>query len=147
MAIGRICQREVDVASPEENVRIAAERMHQRTVGCLVAIDANRIPVGIITDRDLAIRVVAAGLDVDNTSVDHVMTHTPRTVREGTAIEFALSLMRGGVFRRLPVTNDDGELVGLVTLDDILLLLAEEFAHVRGVLERETPAGAAAKAG
>ena len=59
MSIGRICQREVDLAQVDENVSRAAERMHQRTVGSLVVVNDDQKPVGIVTDRGLTIRVLA----------------------------------------------------------------------------------------
>jgi CBS domain-containing protein len=71
------------------------------------------------------------------------MTPEPKTVSEETPIESALSLMRSGGFRRLPVVDQNGKLVGLVTLDDILMLLAEEFTDVGRLLARETPRAAA----
>jgi CBS domain-containing protein len=143
MSVGRICQREVDLADLNESVQAAAERMHQRTVGLLVILNDAKHPIGIVTDRDLAIRVVAGGKDPYTTLVGHVMTPEPKTVSEETPIESALSLMRSGGFRRLPVVDQNGKLVGLVTLDDILMLLAEEFTDVGRLLARETPRAAA----
>src|SRR6059036_699183 len=103
MSIERICQREVDLADADESVRMAAERMHQRSVGTLVIVDEWRHPIGIVTDRDLVIRVLAAAKDPDLTLVEEVMTHPPFTVTEGTPIEDAIKLMRSGRFRRVPV--------------------------------------------
>lgn len=143
MAIGRICQREVDFADPEETVFQAAVRMQQRTVGALVVLDGDRRPVGIVTDRDLVIRAIAAGRDPFTTTVAEVMTRHPKTVSEETPIESALSLMRSGVFRRLPVVDQDDRLVGLVTLDDILMLLSEEFESIGALIRQETPVAAA----
>jgi CBS domain-containing protein len=117
--------------------------LHQRTVGVLVILNDAKHPIGIVTDRDLAIRVVAGGKEPYTTLVGHVMTPEPKTVSEETPIESALSLMRSGGFRRLPVVDADGKLVGLGTLDDILMLLAEEFADVGALLERESPRAAA----
>ena len=139
MSIGRICQRNVDLADADESVRFVAERMHQRSVGSLVVLDEWKRPIGIITDRDIVIRVIAAGKDPDMTQVCEAMTASPRTVTENTSIEQAIRLMRSGVFRRLPVVDRDGKLVGLVAADDILCPLAEEFADVGRLLERETP--------
>jgi CBS domain-containing protein len=143
MSVGRICQREVDFTEPEESVFRAAERMRDRTVGALVVLNDARQPVGIITDRDLTTRVIAAARDPFATKVQEVMTPEPKTAGEETPIEMALSLMRGGAFRRLPVVNERDELVGLVTLDDILMLLCEEFTAIGALLVRETPAVAA----
>ena len=139
MSVGRICLREVDVAAATERVLEAARRMRERRVGTLVGVDDAGRPCGLLTDRDLALRVVAAGAHPHATSVGEVMTEHPRTVSESTAIESALSLMRSGSFRRLPVVNEEGKLVGIVTLDDILGLIAEEFALIGGLLQREAP--------
>lgn len=143
MSVGRIRQREVDFAEPEESVFRAAERMRDRTVGALVVLNDARQPIGIITDRDITTRVVASARDPLATKVQEVMTPGPKTAGEETPIEMALSMMRGGAFRRLPVVNEGDELVGIVTLDDILMLLSEEFTATGALLERETPAGVA----
>jgi len=139
MSIGRICQRDVDVATENESAQCIAERMRQRTVGALVIVNTQKKPIGILTDRDLAIRLVAEGLDAATTTVAEVMTTGPKTVSEETAIESALSLMRSGSFRRLPVVDNAGKLVGLVTLDDILMLLASELGDAGALIDRETP--------
>jgi CBS domain-containing protein len=140
MSAGKICQREVDFAGPDESVFLAAERMRDRTVGALVVLNERRQPIGILTDRDIALRVVAAGRDPHDTTVDDVMTREPKLAQEQTPIEIAVAQMRAGAFRRLPVVDEGGELVGLVTLDDILMLLCEEFNSIGGLLARETPA-------
>lgn len=141
MSVGRVCVREVDTVDPVETAEVAAGRMHQRAVGALVVVNAEAEPIGIVTDRDLVIRVLARGRIPSETLVQDIMTPGPKTASEQTAIESALSMMRSGRFRRLPVVDPDNKLAGLVTLDDILMLLAEEFAVIGGVLERETPRG------
>jgi CBS domain-containing protein len=143
MSIERICQCEVDVADVDETVLSVAERMRQRTVGCVVVVNKEQEPVGIVTDRDLVIRVLADGKDPYATQIGEVMTTEPKTVLEGTPIEEALREMRSGAFRRLPVIDRDGKLLGIVTLDDILMLLAEELRQVGQLLDRETPRAAA----
>ena len=137
--IGTICKRDVDRAEADEPVRYAAERMHQRAVGSLVIIDEKKSPIGIVTDRDLTIRVLAAGLDAETTPVRDVMTPSPVTLREDEPIEFAVKKMRQGAFRRIPVVDKGGVLIGLVSVDDILGLLVEEFTDVGALLERESP--------
>ncbi len=143
MSVGRLCQREVDLAELAESVRDAAERMHQHSVGCLVVVNEAKQPIGIVTDRDLTVRVLAAGKDPYTTLVGHVMTPEPKVASQDTSIEAALSVMRAGAFRRLPIVARDGMLVGLLTLDDILMLLTEEFTQVGCLLLRETPRAAA----
>jgi CBS domain-containing protein len=143
MSIERICQREVDEAKLGESVQAVAERMRQRTVGCLVIVDEDRHPMGIVTDRDLVLRVLAEGKDPYTTRIESAMTCDLKTIPIDGGIEQALRIMRGGSFRRVPVVDHEGKLAGLVTLDDVLMLLAEEFMHVRDVLHHETPLAAA----
>jgi len=142
MSIGRICQRDVDTIGPEESVVTAAELMRQRTVGCLVVVEAGRQPVGIITDRDLVLRVVAEDKNAGTTTVAEVMTKFPDLAEEEMPIETALGLMRRRSFRRLPVVDKAGKLSGLVSLDDMLMLLSDEFMQVGDILWSETPQAA-----
>lgn len=139
MSVGRICVVEVDTAQPEEAVEVVAQRMHQHAVGTLVVIDKAREVVGIVTDRDLVARVLAKGLSPSQTALREVMTVAPKTVSPETSIESALLIMRTGRFRRVPVVDDGNHLVGLVTLDDVLMLLGEEFAQIGRLIKRETP--------
>jgi CBS domain-containing protein len=143
MSVGRICTREVDIATATESVWQAAERMHQRSVGALVVLNDRKEPIGILTDRDLVVRVMTQSLDPHTTQIAEVMTRSPETIVEDAAIETALTRMRRGAFRRLPVVDTRGRFVGLVALDDVLMLLAEELAEVGRLLRRETPRAAA----
>lgn len=95
-------------------------------------------PIGVVTDRDLVVKAMAQGSGPFDATVGEIMTPNPRTVYEGTPIEEALRLMRSGAFRRAPVVDRDGKLVGLVSLDDILDLLAEEFRDIGGLLRKES---------
>lgn len=140
MSVGRVCIREVDVADTAESVWQAAERMRIRDVGCLVVIGAQNKPVGILTDRDLVKRILAPGRDPMTTLVGDVMTKRPHVIDEQSSIESAISLMRSGRFRRLPVVDRKGQLIGLLCLDDVLSLLCEEFAQIGQLLNRTAPA-------
>jgi CBS domain-containing protein len=144
MSLECIAQEAVDVVTSTESAFQAAERMHQRTVGALVVVDNRNVPVGILTDRDLMVRVVAAGRDPYVTSVREIMTPAPRTIATGATVKAALATMRSGKFRRLPVVNEMGHLTGIVTLDDILMFLAKEMHEVGTLLKQETPEAAAA---
>jgi CBS domain-containing protein len=139
MSVGRICVREVDTAEPDESVAVVAQRMHQRAVGTLIVVKSASQVVGIVTDRDLVSRALAKGLSPTETTVREVMTVAPKTVSERTPIESALLIMRSGKFRRVPVVDHRNKLLGLVTLDDVLMLLAEEFTQIGRLLKRETP--------
>jgi CBS domain-containing protein len=139
MSVGRICTREVDTVGPTESSADAARRMRERQVGTLVVVDDRAQPMGLVTDRDIAMRVVATGREAAQTPVVEIMTPMPTAVLDDTSIESALGHMRVGRMRRLPVVSGAGALIGIVTLDDILALIAEEFSLIGGLLEREAP--------
>lgn len=139
MSAGRLCVRTVHLASPREKVREAARRMREAEVGTLVVVDERRRPVGIVTDRDLVLRCVAEGRDPGATEVAAVMTAPALCVAESTPIEEALRRMMRIPARRLVVTDDAGELVGILSLDDVVELLVEE-AETIGRLLRRRPA-------
>jgi CBS domain-containing protein len=139
MSVGRICSRDVDTADPRESVLEVARRMHDRQVGTLVVVDREARPMGLITDRDIAMRVVADGGDAARMMVSDIMTPMPTVVLADTSIQTALGHMRSGRLRRLPVVSGSGALIGIVTLDDILSLIAEEFCIIGALLEREAP--------
>ena len=140
MSIAGSCIRDVETAGPEEVVVVVARRMRDRRLGTIVVVDNERRPMGIISDRDVTVRVVAAGLDPTRTPVCDIMTPMPTTVLLDTTVEAALGEMRMGRMRRLPVVDGMGKLIGIVTLDDLLRLLAEELGEVERLLEAETSA-------
>jgi len=139
MSLKRVCVREVDLAQPKESVQVAAERMHARNVGSLVIVDADRQPMGIITDRDLVIRVLASGKNPYATTVSKVMTREVTTLSENASIGAAIEAMRSGPHRRLVLVDEDGALAGVVSLDDLLDLLIRELAQIGEVLQQESP--------
>jgi CBS domain-containing protein len=139
MSAGRICVREVDTAEISESVQAAADRMNSRNVGTLLVLNPLRQPLGIVTDRDLTVRVLAKGKDPFATTVGEVMTQFPKMIRDNTPIEQAIAVMRSGPYRRLPVVDQTGKLVGLLSIDDILDLLTEEFREIGALLKAERP--------
>ena len=139
MSVGSLCRREVHVAGLGESVRAVAQRMREHNVGTVVVRDEKERPAGILTDRDLVLRVMAEDKDPRLTPVLEVMTVVPRSVSEGTPLEVALGLMRSQKCRRLPVVGSDGKLVGLLSLDDVLELLAEEFGTSGRLVRAESP--------
>ena len=118
MSAGAICVRSVQVASPDETVRAVAERMAAAGVGTVVVLDSDQRPAGILTDRDVALRCVAARRDPDTTAVRDVMSAPVACIHESTPIESALSRMTGVRARRLAVV--DGHTL------DALLACAQE---------------------
>lgn len=139
MSIGRICRREVHLADREESAHAAAQRMRDRRVGTLVVCDGDGVPVGIVSDRDLCERVLAEGRDGRKTRVEEVMSSDLATVTEATPIEEVLRYMRAVGVRRMPVVDEGGALVGVVSVDDILALLAEELGRIGELVEGQEP--------
>ena len=138
MTIASLCRRNPDRAEPGESIKTAAQRMGARAVGTLVVCEDDK-PVGILTDRDVAIRVAGAGLDPLTTRVSEVMSRALVTVRSQTPIEDALKSMRDANVRRLIVVDSTGDLQAIVSLDDIMRHLAEELSAVEEVLEESSP--------
>jgi CBS domain-containing protein len=138
MSVGAICVRSVQVASPEETLRAVAGRMAAAEVGTVVVLGGDRKPIGILTDRDVALRCVAQRRDPDATEVGQVMSAPVSCVHESTPIESALTRMVGTHTRRLAVVDDDERLVGILALDDVLELLAEELTSVGKLLRQRT---------
>jgi CBS domain-containing protein len=129
----------VDTARPDETVLAIADRMRQRNVGTMVVVDRDHRPVGIVTDRDLVVRCIADRRDFAETTIDEVMTKNPTTVTEQGARDISLLLMKDGGFRRMPVVDDRGRLVGVLSLDDVVRTLAADLGRVVDVLDVQTP--------
>jgi CBS domain-containing protein len=139
MSIGRIAIREVHLADVHDSVIDAARRMRERGVGALVVLDAERRPIGIVTDRDLVTRVLATTTDPHEMRVAAIMTREPQVVADDAPIENALARMRQGRHRRLLVVDDAGRLVGVVSVDDVLALLGTESYRLGDIVGRPTP--------
>jgi CBS domain-containing protein len=140
MAVGEICNREVVITEKSVSVVGAAQLMRTHHVGDLVVIEekgGRRHPVGIVTDRDIVVEVVAAGVNPDALKVGDIMGPEVATVRESEGLFEALRYMRDKGVRRMPVVDASGALVGILTLDDLLSLLAEEMTELAKLVSRE----------
>jgi CBS domain-containing protein len=140
MAVGDICNREVVVCHRGTTIVEAAQLLRQHHVGTLVVVegqDEERVPVGIVTDRDIVVEIIAKEVLLDAVTVGDAMTFDLLTAREEDDIWDTLARMRSRGVRRVPVVDDAGSLVGLVTVDDLLDLLAEELAALARVIRRE----------
>ncbi|MGX5652898.1 CBS domain-containing protein [Hydrogenophaga borbori] len=130
LSAGEICTREVVFTDPGMRLDEAARLMRTQHVGSLVVVEqrspAERIVVGMLTDRDIATNVVAAGLDPQACYVGEIMSPDVTTAREGDAVLDLLALMRQKRVRRVPITGARGELIGLVALDDVLEVVARQ---------------------
>jgi signal-transduction protein with cAMP-binding, CBS, and nucleotidyltransferase domain len=134
MDVGEICTRTVIVATRELVLSEAARLMRQHHVGTIVVIeeiDEGRVPVGMLTDRDIVVGVVAKDVDARTLSVGEVMSGDLVSVREQDSVFDALRLMRSRGVRRVPVTSGAaGLLIGILAVDDVLEIVAEQLREI-----------------
>jgi CBS domain-containing protein len=133
MPVGEICNRDVIIVRREDTILAAAKLMRQHHVGDVVVVDersGSRLPVGIVTDRDLVVEIMATELDQKVITVGDIMIEELATVKESLGVFEAIQYMRSKAVRRLPVVDEQGALVGILTLDDLLQLLSEELAAI-----------------
>jgi CBS domain-containing protein len=137
---GEICNREVVIVSRDTSLVEAARLMREHHVGSLVVVlesEGKRVPVGILTDRDIVVAVVAKELDARKLSVADAMSAGVFAVREQDGLTEVLRAMREHGVRRLPVVAASGALAGIVTIDDLLELVAEELGDFVRTVGRE----------
>jgi len=140
MTIGKVCNREVVFVHQQASIPEAARLMREYHVGDLVVIKektGKRVPVGIITDRDIVLEVIAEGVDMDDVSVGDIMSDKLVTARESDGLPETIKLMRAKGIRRLPVVNDDNELVGILSVDDLIDLFSEQIVDLARLIARE----------
>lgn len=140
MSIGELCNRNVVIVGRDESVREAARLMRNHHVGDIVVVEErkeNRTPVGIVTDRDLVVEVLAKDIDPESVTVGDVMSFELLTVHEQDSLWDVIPRMRHEGFRRVPVVNEAGGLEGILSIDDVIELLAEQTAGLAGLISRE----------
>lgn len=142
MNIKNICQKNpVTVRRSDELVK-AAQLMREKHIGYLVVVepdvaDGSQRPIGVLTDRDIVITVIARETDPRSLRVEDIMTRQPVIASTADSIDKALRDMRRVGVRRLPVVGLRGELVGILSMDDVLDVLAGELQNVAGSIRNE----------
>jgi len=136
MNIGHLVRRAVETVPATTSCTEAARRMRDADVGSVIVVDAGR-PLGIVTDRDLVVRVLATGADPEKLSIADVMSRKPIFVSQTRDVPYVLELMRDMAVRRIPVVDDNHQLVGVVALDDVILSLSSELAAVAETIRKE----------
>jgi CBS domain-containing protein len=129
--------------APDATIQEASRLMRAKKVGALV-ITNGRKPAGMLTDRDVTVDVVAAGADPSATTGSKVMGRNPRVLREDQGLFDAVKTFGSAGVRRLPVVNRAGAVKNIIALDDVLMLLGNEMAHVSTALSRNLGRAAAA---
>ena len=134
MSLERFCREPVVTIQPTQSIRDAARMMRDRHVGAVLVVDDDR-PVGILTDRDIVMRAIIEGLDPNATPVRDVMSGSLTVVGSDQKMDDAVIAIRTAGVRRLPIVDAAGRAIGIVTLDDLVVLMAGELTMVAGAVQ------------
>ncbi len=142
MNVGKVCKHQVVTVTPRTDLNVAAKLMREKHVGFLVVVEPESAavygrPVGVVTDRDIVVSVVAKGEDPKQLTVADIMNQGPAMVDETESLDHALQTMRRMGVRRLPVAGPHGMLTGVISLDDVIDVLAREIGEVSGAVQNE----------
>ncbi len=125
--------RSIDV---QTDAMEASRCMENWNIGSLIVVDEDR-PVGIVTDRDIALTVLCNELDPGSCSIKNCMNDELVTIRDNAGVSDAIDLMRRNGIRRLPVVDGEGRLAGIIASDDLVLSLATELAEFASIIRTE----------
>jgi CBS domain-containing protein len=142
MNVAQICSRNVITTRKHDAVVVAAHLMREKHIGYLVVVEpdftgATQRPIGVLTDRDIVVGVVAQDANPRNFRVEDVMTPNPVVVSYTDTIAVALQEMRRVGARRVPVVGDLGELMGVLSIDEILDTLSSQLQNLSGAVRNE----------
>jgi CBS domain-containing protein len=141
MNVGEACTRDVYIVRPHEPLVQAIHEMRKRNVGCVIVVerrDERVVPVGILTDRDIVGVLPEKAEVLETASVAECMTEHPLTLLEDESIVDAMARLRQRGVRRAPVVAASGELVGIVSTDDLLGIVAEQLSSLARLVERQS---------
>jgi CBS domain-containing protein len=140
MPVGELCTRTVVIVKRKDSIFEAAKLMRNYHVGNVVVVDekdGQSVPVGILTDRDIVVELVAKSVPLDGVFVEDVMSSDLIAVREDCGVWGSIQSMRARGVRRIIVVNDKGGLVGILSIDDLLELLSGELLDLVKIVMRE----------
>jgi CBS domain-containing protein len=129
MSLQQFCKRSVVTISPDQPVAEACRLLQEKNVGCVVATEGEQVR-GILTDRDIALKVVGEKRDPQRTTIREVMRANPIRISVQKSLHDLTALMHAHHVRRVPIVDSGDKVVGIVTLDDLLVLLGEEMSDM-----------------
>jgi CBS domain-containing protein len=129
MSLQNFCVKPLVKISPDRNIVEACRLMEANSVGCIIAEDAGKLR-GILTDRDIALKVAGAQKDPQTTTVKEIMTPDPVRISVNKDLRHLTSLMHAFHVRRIPVVDGYDTTLGIVTLDDLIALLGDEMSEI-----------------
>lgn len=130
MPLSEYIKKELITCSPEQSVKEVADLMKKYEIGSVLITEDDGKPVGIITDRDIALRCVSTGIDPANVHAKNIMTRSIKAVNQNEGILDVLKCMKEARIRRVPLVDDEGKAVSLVSFGDMLELLVTELAYI-----------------
>ncbi|WP_292518910.1 CBS domain-containing protein [Methanoculleus sp.] len=139
MGIVKCCREQVVAVSPDTPAVEVARVMGEKNVGSVVVVTGDNRPAGILTDRDLAIRVMAQEKNPGEVRAGEIVTRDVITFQDSMGIYEAIQKMTEAGIRRMPVVDDAGKLIGIVTMDDIIRMLGDEMAAIAKNIEKQSP--------
>ena len=140
MRAGEICNREVVVIDTDSSIVEAAKVMREYHVGDVVVVSENygkQSPIGILTDRDIAIEIVAKGTAPEAVSVGDAMSFELVTADENDDLMHVIEIMRDRGVRRIPIVDANEVLLGILSVDDVLDLISEIFVDIVHLVDRQ----------
>jgi CBS domain-containing protein len=142
MSIKEYCNLNVICCEADAPIAEVAMLMRKHHVGDIVVVDNQqegaRIPIGIITDRDILIETIALDIEAKLFTASDLMSSPVTTVQESAGVSEAMAIMRGKRIRRLPVVTRAGTLFGMITIDDFVNLLSAELSMIAGLMVEQT---------
>lgn len=138
MPVSELMRTDVVTAGPDAAASHLAREMRDERVGSVVIVEGGR-PTGIVTDRDLAVGVVAESADPERATARELMTSDPTTVRDDLGVFDLCDVFASARVRRLPVVADDGTLAGIVALDDLHVVLVDEQSDLSRAVQASIP--------
>ena len=140
MFVGEICNRQVVICGRDDSIQNAAELMRDNHVGDVIVVEhkeGKHFPIGILTDRDIVIEVLAEGVNLNDIAVNDVMSSELISVKEDDYIIETIEQMRDRGIRRVPVVNQEGSLEGILAVDDAIELVAELLSNLVRLFKHE----------
>ena len=140
MYVGSICNRDVAVVAKDGSVLEAARAMREQHVGSLVVVEESngeRTPIGILTDRDLVVEILAKEVSPEAVTVGDVMSYELIVASDRDSIADVIALMRSKGVRRIPVVDEYQGLIGIIALDDMILNISANLDEVASLIATE----------
>jgi CBS domain-containing protein len=140
MSISKYVNRNVCSLSEDASLSEAVTLMKDKNVGSIVivkSVTSDPTPVGVLTDRDIVIKLLADEVNLKIISVKDTLTSTVCAIKEQEGMDETIELMCDNAVRRIPIVNEQGQLTGIVTLDDLIVALANKMHHLSELIEKQ----------